>query len=182
MIERPAKSPFPRAVDAAIQDYQSGKNVEQARRWRAVQHGIDKTLKTLQKTLEDTPATHPIAPGLQSAIQQLEQLHHQARVEVLRHGPRQRRAQLYVQLMRAWTNVDGQHLGASQKGPLQRFLCEIAKRLHLELTGRGAQQAIAREQKRRAALILLTGSERLSSKIGMHLDDAGITIISPKAE
>ena len=58
---------------------------------------------------------------------------------------------LYVALIRAWTNSGG-FLGASEEGPLQRFLSQVLRRLGLPLSERGVKAAIQREQGRRLGL------------------------------
>ena len=151
------------AIDAAAREYLGGavdaeSSSERSQQWKRVQSlakstGILAFREAILKVCSHDPMD-PEAAWLAGLADQLEAVAEKARARALFYRPRTTKARLYTGLIRAWTNAGG-FIGASEEGPLQRFLCQITMRVGICLSDRGAKDVIRREQKRRAALEVL---------------------------
>jgi hypothetical protein len=119
------------------------------RQWPYVQKlAQSKTFCEMPSALRNLAKVDGDGPRLLSLADGMDELRARANFEARFDGKRGYRMRLYASVIRAWTTAGGA-LGASQSGPLQRFLCLLAKKLNFELSPRGAKDVIERERKRR---------------------------------
>ena len=143
-------------VDARVQEYWQGET--QHRLWNAIatqartklMQGFCQNVEKLRVYLPDPESEWVLhlAAELASVAARAK-----ARAEV--YSKNNRKQRLYAGILRAWTDTDERRrLGASEVGPAQRLLCAIVERLGIQLSERGAKQAIRREQDRRETLFV----------------------------
>jgi hypothetical protein len=78
----------------------------------------------------------------------------------------------YSDILAAWTDPGKGVLSISEKGPLQRFFCEITDHALPEpLTGRAVRDIVSREHERRSRRLLLA-----KANAGFQIDDSRVTI------
>lgn len=151
------------AVDAAVHEYLSGSgdpqsSAERAQIWRRVEKLADsKSIAAFRDAIQKLGSYKPLDPEAKWLLELADQLvvaPKKARARTLLYRPRSKKSRLYTDLIGSWTNAGG-FLGASEEGPLQRFLCRVVRKIGLRLSDRGAKAAIQREQERRATLKVL---------------------------
>ena len=145
------------AVQAAVQEYLTGSgksqsSAEHANQWQRVKRlAGSKSLVAFRESTRKLRLYQPLDPEaewLLGLADQLEVVPAKAGARALLYRPRSKKARLYKGLIRSWTNAGGS-LGASEQGPLQRFLCQLVRKLGFRLSDRGAKATIRREQERR---------------------------------
>jgi hypothetical protein len=147
------------AVNVAIQEYQTSSNTkpssEQSRLWRRL--AFSKCIGVFFQTIDRLGSYRHDADSekLLHLADELKQVLKKADARAVFYRPRDKKSRLYTGLIRAWIDAGG-FLGASEEGPLQRFLCRIAKIVPFRLGARGAKAVIEREKERRAALTILS--------------------------
>ena len=148
------------AVEAAVQEYLTGSREPQStadrrRQWQRVKRlAASKAFIAFCDVTRKLASYEPLDPELRpllKLVDQLEELPKKAGDRALVYGLRNRKMRLRAALIRAWTDAGG-FLGASEEGPLQRFLRQVLGRIGLRLTKRGVKAAIKREQERRSRL------------------------------
>lgn len=158
MRELPAKTRAScrAAVEAAVQEYLTGRSAAERRcQWARVKKlAGSKTFTAFCGAIRKLASEEdPEINRLLELVDQLEELPKKAGNRAFVYGLRNRKMRLRAALIRAWTDAGG-NLGASEEGPLQRFLRQVLGKVGLQLTKRGIKAAIQREQERRAGLIV----------------------------
>ena len=162
------------AVDAAVHDYSTDSedpqsSLEHAQHWQRIKRlAASKGIAAFREAIRKLSSYQPLdeeARWLLQLADQLELLPRKAQARALFYRPRSKKARLYTAVIRSWTNASG-FLGASEEGPLQRFVCRVVRNIGLRLSDRGAKAVIQREQERRAALKVL--EEVLGAQANMN--------------
>jgi hypothetical protein len=172
------------AVEVAVEEYFGAddcadESSSESNLWRALAKQADsKAMRSFCTNIAKLQAY----PSNQEAVlllflaSELGKVAAKAKARAVLSRPRNRKARLYVALMRAWTDA-GRDLGQSEEGPLARFLCRIAKAVPFRLSSSGAKQAIRREQERRRALTILSVGEVLAAQGAMLIDETKVYLV-----
>ena len=130
------------AVDAAVHDYSTDSedpqsSLEHAQHWQRIKRlAASKGIAAFREAIRKLSSYQPLdeeARWLLQLADQLELLPRKAQARALFYRPRSKKARLYTAVIRSWTNASG-FLGASEEGPLQRFVCRVVRNIGLRLS------------------------------------------------